>query len=193
MSTESMEGKSPFWKDFTRFILISALIIIPIRTWVAQPFIVRGASMEPTFDDGEYLIVDELSYHFRDPKRGEVIIFRYPNNPSKFFIKRVIGLPGEEIQIRNNNLFLLNDSQPIELNEPYLQKAITAPNALIELGEKEYFMLGDNRLFSSDSRVWGPLERGLMVGRAWLRLWPPYKIEFSPGAHSFGDKPEKSF
>lgn len=181
----SPEEKNPFWKDFIRFILISALIIIPIRTWVAQPFIVRGASMEPTFDDGEYLIVDEFSYHFRDPKRGEVMIFRFPDDPSKFFIKRVIGLPGEKIEIRDNKLYLRKDSQPTELEEPYLEKAITAPNALIELGEKEYFMLGDNRLFSSDSRVWGSLERGLMVGRAWLRLWPPSKIEFTPGAHTF--------
>ncbi|MEK7162438.1 MAG: signal peptidase I [Patescibacteria group bacterium] len=173
--------KSPFWSDFLRFIVISALIIIPIRTWVAQPFLVRGASMEPTFEDGEYLIIDELSYRFREPQRGEVIVFRFPQDPSKFFIKRIIGLPDESIEIRENKIFIGGQ----ELNEPYLSEALTTPDGIVELGAGEYFMLGDNRLFSSDSRKWGTLEQGLIVGRAWLRLWPPNRLNFLPGIYEF--------
>lgn len=171
---------SSFWKDFARFIVVSILIIVPVRAWVAQPFIVRGASMEPTFQDGEYLIIDELSYHFRNPKRGEVIVFRFPEDLSKFFIKRVVGLPGETIEIRNNKVFLARSSEETELSEPYLSETLTTPDSLLQLGGDEYLVLGDNRLFSSDSRRWGPLREELVVGRAWLRLWPLNKIDFLP-------------
>ena len=177
--------ESSFWRDLIRFIIISAVIIIPIRTWIAQPFIVRGASMDPTFQDGNYLIVDELSFQFRKPERGEVIIFRFPEDTSKFFIKRVIGLPGETIEIKDNKIFLMGDSGPAEITEPYLSEPLTAPNGAVELGADEYFVLGDNRLFSSDSRRWGMLERNLVVGRAWLRLWPLDKVKFLPGAYDF--------
>lgn len=173
--------QNPFWRDFLRFIIISALIIIPIRTWVAQPFLVRGASMEPTFEDGEYLIIDELSYRFRSPERGEVIVFRYPEDPSKFFIKRIIGLPGETIEIRGNKIFLVKNSERQELSEPYLEEALTTPDGVVTLNDNEYFMLGDNRLFSSDSRRWGALNENLIIGRAILRLWPPIHINFLPG------------
>lgn len=173
----SDDSKSSFWKDFLRFIIVSALIIIPIRTWVAQPFLVRGASMEPTFEDGEYLIIDEITYRFREPERGEVIVFRFPQDPSKFFIKRVIGLPGEKIEIRSNKI-LINDK---ELGEFYLEEVLTTPDGVVELDAGEYFMLGDNRLFSSDSRKWGALERHFIIGRALVRLWPPARIDFLPG------------
>jgi len=131
--------------EFIKFTAIAILIVVPIRLWVAQPFIVNGASMEPTFENGNYLIIDELSYHFRQPEKNEVIVFRYPLDPSKFFIKRIIGLPGETI----------------ESNE---QK--------ITLGQNEYFVEGDNRLASSDSRIWGPVPENLIVGRVFIRLWP---------------------
>ena len=180
-----MPQKDSFWRDFLRFIIVSAIIIIPIRTWVAQPFLVRGASMEPTFEDGEYLIIDEFTYHFRSPERGEVLVFRYPNDPSKFFIKRVIGLPGETIEIRDNNIFLMSDGGEVKLNEPFLQEALTTPNGIITLGEHDFFMLGDNRLFSSDSRKWGTLEEGFIIGRAFLRLWPINRTEFMPGNFNY--------
>lgn len=179
------DGQKPFWSDFVRFLIISILIIVPIRAWVAQPFIVRGASMEPTFRDSEYLIIDELSYEFRKPERGEVIVFRFPEDTAKFFIKRVIGLPGETIEIENNKVFLIKDGQEQELKEPYLSEPLTAPGGLTQLGEKEYLVLGDNRLFSSDSRRWGTLPENLIIGRAWLRLWPLDRINFLPGLNRF--------
>src|SRR3989344_361805 len=98
---EKPRQKSGWW-EIVRFVLVTLIIVVPIRTYVAQPFIVSGLSMVPSFDDGEYLIIDELSYLFRPPERGEVIVFRYPQDPSKFFIKRVINLPGETVTIQNN-------------------------------------------------------------------------------------------
>ncbi len=177
----SERKESSFWSDFIRFVVISILIIVPVRAWVAQPFIVRGASMEPTFRDGEYLIIDELSYSFRGPARGEVIVFRFPGDTSKFFIKRVIGHPGETIEIKNNKVFLIASAGPEELGEPYLSEALTTPNERIELASDEYLVLGDNRLFSSDSRRWGAVKKELVIGRAWLRLWPLEGIRFLPG------------
>nr|KKS48786.1 MAG: Signal peptidase I [Candidatus Giovannonibacteria bacterium GW2011_GWF2_42_19] len=174
-----------FWKDFFRFIVVAAIIILPVRAWVAQPFIVRGASMEPTFKNGQYLIIDELSYHLREPERGDVIVFRFPEDPSKFFIKRVIGLPGESIEIKDNKIFLINGPDAEELKEPYLTDILTTPNGKIQLKDTEYFVLGDNRLFSSDSRRWGALDQDLIIGRAWLRLWPPANVKFLPGEYEF--------
>ena len=177
--------KNPFWSDFARFVIISILVIVPIRAWVAQPFIVRGASMEPTFHDSEYLIIDEITYELRKPERGEVIVFRFPEDTTKFFIKRVIGLPGETIEIRDNKVFLITDGEEKELKESYLSEPLTAPGSITRLGEKEYLVLGDNRLFSSDSRRWGALQENLIIGRAWLRLWPPGRINFLPGLSRF--------
>ena len=178
--------ESPFWHDFFRFVIIAAFVIVPIRAWVAQPFIVRGPSMEPTFYDTEYLIVDEFSYHFREPARGEVIVFRYPEDPSKFFIKRVIGLPGETVEIRENKVFITKDGKTEELGEPYLAEALTTPNKTIKVGEGQYFVMGDNRLFSSDSRRWGFLPRELVIGRALVRLWPPARLAMLPGFYQYG-------
>src|SRR3989344_1501738 len=181
-------SQNSFWRDFLRFIIISAIIIIPVRTWVAQPFLVRGASMEPTFEDGEYLIIDELTYHFRSPERGEVLVFRYPQDPSKFFIKRIVGLPGETIEIRDNKIFLVKGEEKIRLEEPFLEQALTTPDGVVKLGEEEYFMLGDNRLFSSDSRKWGNLDGDLIIGKVLLRLWPPDRIGASPGNFDYGGR-----
>jgi signal peptidase I len=140
--------------EFIKFTLIAVLIVVPIRLWIAQPFIVNGASMEPTFENGDYLIVDELSYNVRKPEKNEVIIFHYPLDPSKYFIKRVEGLPGEKITINGKE---------------------------IVLGEDSYYVLGDNRGASSDSRIWGPVKEDLIVGRALIRLWPFNKITVMPG------------
>ncbi|MBI2023927.1 signal peptidase I [Candidatus Giovannonibacteria bacterium] len=178
-------SQNSFWRDFLRFIIVAAIIIIPVRTWVAQPFLVKGASMEPTFEDGEYLIIDELTLNLRSPERGEVLVFRYPVDPSKFFIKRVIGLPGETIRIKDNKIFLVKGDKDEELREPFLREALTTPDGIFNLGEKEYFMLGDNRLFSHDSRKWGILNESLIVGRAFIRLWPPPRIDFLPGNFNY--------
>ncbi|OGY34618.1 MAG: signal peptidase I [Candidatus Andersenbacteria bacterium RIFCSPHIGHO2_12_FULL_46_9] len=152
------------------------VIIVPIRYFLVQPFFVRGASMEPNFYDGEYLVVDELSYFLRDAQRGEVIVFRFPQNRSQFFIKRIIGLPGESVRINNGQVEIINDDFPagVVLDEAqYLPGDMrTGGQIVVELGEKEYFVLGDNRPASSDSRSWGILGEDEIVGRAWLRAFP---------------------
>ncbi len=154
---------------------ISLAIIIPVRYFLIQPFYVKGASMEPNFFDHEYLIIDEVSYRFRTPERGDIVVFRYPNDPSQFFIKRVIGLPGETVEIANGKVKVFNDSNPNGFTLPekeYLEQIITATTRNVTLKSNEYFVLGDNRTASLDSRYFGPVVRDAIVGRVWLRGWP---------------------
>ncbi len=169
--------------EMIRYSLIALLVVVPIRMFIAQPFIVSGASMEETFQSGEYLIVDQVTYNFHKPERGDVIVFRYPKEPSKFFIKRVIGLPGDTINIAGNVVTISNDANPngIVLNEPYI-KSMDIPTNLVEtLGEREYFVMGDNRDESSDSRAWGVLQEDRIIGRAFIRLFPPQAFDYMPG------------
>ncbi len=160
--------------DFAKIIVISLLIIIPIRYYVAQPFFVRGASMDPTFKNGEYLIINELSYRFGEPGRGDAIVFRFPLNPSQFYIKRIIGLPGERIRIKDGRVSVFDNSHEIPLDESaYLSITHTAGDIEITLDGEEFFVLGDNRAASSDSRRWGTLKRKHIIGKVFLRAWPP--------------------
>jgi len=186
MAEETKQKLSGFkyWLDFiweiAKIVIISLAIIIPIRYFLIQPFFVQGASMEPNFEDGDYLIVDEISYRFEAPQRGDVIIFRYPLDQSEFFIKRVIGLPGETIKIQDGRVFVYNQENPqgMILNESqYLPDAYTAGDMEVTLNPGEYFVLGDNRGSSSDSRRWGVLPRGLIIGKAWIRAWPVSRIK----------------
>jgi signal peptidase I len=170
--------------ETVRFLFIALLIIVPIRVFIAQPFIVSGASMDPTFQDKQYLIVDELSYRFGEPERGDVVIFKFPRNPKQFFIKRVIGLPGETVTIADNGNVVIKDSAGAEevftLSEPYI--AYPKGGSLARaLKTDEYFMMGDNRAGSYDSRAWGPVDRDFIVGKAFLRLFPFTKIDVLPG------------
>lgn len=181
------EKKESFWKELIKFTLLAVLIVIPIRTFIAQPFIVSGASMDPTFWDGEYLIVDELSYRFEEPARGEVLIFRYPDDPSKFFIKRLVGLPGETLIITAEKIRIISkEGVEIEWDEPYIEESRRGgyENITVKLDEAEYYVLGDNRAASSDSRRWGPVPRKNIIGRPLVRLIPPSKISLFPGDYS---------
>lgn len=168
-----------------KFIILAAIIVIPIRLFVFQPFIVSGESMYPTFHNGDYLIVDELSYRFHEPRRGDVIVFRYPNDPKRFFIKRVIGLPGETLIFRDRAVYLKSTEHPEGelINEPYL-KQITIPGEAKEVivDPDHYFVMGDNRGASSDSRAWGQLPRENITGNAGLRLLPLSDISYRPGS-----------
>lgn len=170
--------------EIAKTILVSLAIVLPIRYYIVQPFIVRGASMEPNFENREYLIINEVSYYFREPKRGEVIVFRYPRDPQQYFIKRIIGLPGEKIAIKNGLVTVFNGSYPggFTLEESYLDQdnSRTQPDMEVKLGSDEFFVLGDNRDFSSDSRVWGPLPKKLIVGKTALRAWPVAKAGLVP-------------
>lgn len=159
--------------EILKIVVIAALIVLPIRYFLFQPFFVRGASMEPNFQNLDYLIIDEISYRFREPERGEVVVFKYPQDPSSRFIKRIIGLPGENIKIEEGKVFIEEEGEFKLLEEPYLPKSTTTPGDIqVFLEKDEYFVLGDNRTFSSDSRRWGSLSRDKIVGRVFLRLWP---------------------
>ena len=173
--------------EIIRFSLIALIIVIPVRMFIAQPFIVSGASMQETFQSGEYLIVDQVSYKFHQPERGDVVVFRYPKDPSKFFIKRVIGVPGDTVSIEGSTVRITNEANPdgFVLNEPYIK---SMKNGIIleeDLGEREYFVMGDNRDQSSDSRVWGVLQEERIIGRAYVRLFPPQTFDYLPGEVSF--------
>ena len=171
--------------DTIKFIVLALIIVTPIRMFVAQPFIVSGSSMDPTFATGQYLIVDELSYYLGDPKRGDVIILRYPNDTKKFFIKRVIGLPNETVEIQNGIVTIKNMEHPegFAMSEPYIK--YTKNDTMTKmLGEGEYFVMGDNRAASSDSRYWGVVPRDLVVGRALVRLLPIASAAVLPGNYN---------
>lgn len=176
--------KEHFLSELIRFAIIALLIVFPIRLFVAQPFIVAGASMEPAFENGQYLIVDEITYRLGEPERGDVIIFRYPRDPSKFFIKRIIALPGETIQLEDSRVIVRNRKHPegFVLDELYVAAMDKPVSLTVSLDDNEYFVLGDNRDASSDSRVWGTLDRKLIIGRAFLRLLPLDKADIFPGA-----------
>lgn len=161
--------------EIIKVLLVSLAIVLPIRYFIAQPFIVRGASMEPNFEDRQYLVIDEISYLLRAPHRGEAIVFRYPKDPRQFFIKRIIGLPGERMEIKSGKIKIFNSIYPegFTLEESYLPSGFsTHPDVTSTLGPKEYFVLGDNRNFSSDSRFWGALDRKFVIGRVVFRAWP---------------------
>lgn len=176
----SLKGAGKFFWEIIKAFLIALVIIIPIRYFLIQPFFVRGASMEPTFEDGEYLIVDQLSYRFREPVRGEVIVFRYPNQPYQFFIKRIIGLPGETVRVQEGKVVIQNQKHPegVTLDEsPYLVSDMhTGGQVNVTLQKDEYFVMGDNRAVSSDSRAWGPVPRFDVIGRTWIRAFPVDRI-----------------
>jgi signal peptidase I len=187
----SVEKKEHPLTEIVRFSIIAILIVIPIRMFVAQPFIVSGASMDNTFHNGEYLIVDQVSYYFSNPTRGDVVIFRYPRDPSKFFIKRIIGVPGDTIVIENSVVTVINEQYPegFVLDEPYIKTMTPAPTMTETLGDREYFVMGDNRDQSSDSRSWGVLQEERIVGRAFLRLFPPGEVSYLPGAVTVSGEP----
>lgn len=167
-----------FWELF-KVVAISLAIIIPVRTFLIKPFYVKGASMEPNFHDKEYLIINEISYYFGDPVRGDSVVFKYPVDPTQFFIKRIVALPGERIVISNGKIFIYNNYNPNgqELAEPYLIDSVKTLGDIDEtLGPAQYFLLGDNRIHSLDSRAFGPVDRKYIVGKTLLRGWPPGKI-----------------
>ncbi len=166
--------------EIVRFIVITLIIVIPVRAYVAQPFIVSGVSMVPSFENGEYLIIDELSYLLREPKRGEVVVFRYPKDPSKFFIKRVVGLPGETVSIRGGEVYVKSGSTEEVWNYPDLQTDVPSGNGVYQLGPDQYFVLGDNRSMSLDSRAWGSVDEALIKGRVFVRLYPFNRLGFLP-------------
>ncbi len=172
-------------------VLVGAIVLVffVIRPFFMEPFVVSGQSMYPNFDNKDYLIIEKLSYRFGEPERGDVVVFKYPLNPDQYFIKRVIGLPGEQVSIRDGRVYVYNAERPegVLLDEQFLPQQGVTENRYVEtlqLGEKDYFVLGDNRAHSSDSRSWGPLPKADLVGKVWLRLLPLNNIGV-PGHYQF--------
>ncbi len=170
-------------REILTFVVLAVIIVVPIRLFVAQPFVVEGESMYPTFNSGDYLIVDQLTYRLQDPKRGDVVVFRYPNDEKVFYIKRIIGLPGETVHIKEGATSVTKvDGTTIDLDESYVVSEDATYDLDRTLGEDQYFVMGDNRPRSSDSRVWGPLPKRDLMGRAYLRLLPAGEIGVLPGS-----------
>ncbi|MCC2630926.1 MAG: signal peptidase signal peptidase [Candidatus Paceibacter sp.] len=181
---EPVQKKESFFVEIFKFTFIALLIVLPIRLFIAQPFIVSGASMDPTFETGQYLIVDQLSYNVGEPKRGQVVIFKYPKDETKYFIKRIIGLPGETVNVNGTSVTIKNRTYPdgFKLDEPYVSLNNEKEDSLtITLKNNEYFVMGDNRRESFDSRSWGALPRSDIIGKPFVRLFPLDSISIFPG------------
>jgi len=167
--------------DLVKVVLVSLAIIIPVRYFLIQPFYVKGASMEPSFYDHEYLIINEITYRFNEPERGDIVVFKYPKDPSQYFIKRIIGLPGETVEVRDNHIYVTNsDGRKMILDETtYLEEGErTISKTKWTLGPDELYVMGDNRDYSLDSRSFGPVSRDLVVGKVWFRGWPVWRLTF---------------
>lgn len=180
-----------FLWELVKVVAISLIIIIPIRTFLIQPFYVKGASMEPNFYDKEYLIIDKLSYRMHEPQRGDIIVFKYPNDPKEYFIKRVIGLPGEKVQVKEGGVFIYNNDHPqgYKLGESYISDSIKTyafNEETVTLNAGEYYVMGDNRNASKDSRSFGSVDKSYIIGRVMFRGWPLDRINvFSAPQYSY--------
>lgn len=171
--------------EWIKVIAIAFIIAFIVRTFIIEPFVVDGASMDPTFKTGHFLIIDRVSYRFEEPKRGDIIVFVPPNDTNKFYIKRIIGLPNESVTIDQGQVYINNGSTTTRLDEPYINSIHRSyENGVYNLEKDEYFVMGDNRVESSDSRVWGSLNKSSIIGRPLIRLFPINKISIYPGEHN---------
>ncbi|MCK4968744.1 MAG: signal peptidase I [Candidatus Aenigmarchaeota archaeon] len=159
-----------YFAELIKMVIICLLIVMPIRYFIIQPFYVKGSSMEPNFYDQDYLIIDEISYRLSEPQRDEVVVFKYPLDPRQYFIKRIIGIPGDKIKIQHNQVSV--NGKRIDEDNYLLPGITTAGQVDIQLKDNEYFVMGDHRNVSLDSRVFGPVPRDYLIGRVWLRGWP---------------------
>ncbi len=157
-------------------VVLAFVVVFAVKKYVIQPFFVEGVSMESSFHDGEYLIINELSYRWNDPERADVIVFKYPLNESKFYIKRIVGLPGETVKIEEGTVEICETEETnceVLDESAYLDEGLETNNDIVlELKDNEYFVLGDNRDQSSDSRFWGALEEDYIIGKVWVKAYP---------------------
>ena len=190
--TSSSDTPKNNQRGLLAYTVIALGLALFIRFFIAAPYVVSGSSMEPNFEDWHYLIVDRLSYDFGAPARGDVIVLDLPQNESRALIKRIIGLPNETVILSGQNVRIVNAEHPkgFTLEEPYLDPAnLTGVNELtMQLGPDEFFVLGDNRRVSADSRIWGSLPRKDIVGRVFLRLYPLNKLGILPAESRYLEK-----
>ena len=175
-----------FFLEIAETAILAILIFLALYLFLVRPHQIRGDSMIPNFHNGEYLLTEMVSHNLlkKAPQRGEVVVFRSPEQPNLDFIKRIIGLPGEKIKLQNGKVFIINKDNPegFLLEEDYLKEGtVTEGRRTIQEGElfnigEGYVVLGDNRERSSDSREWGVIKREGIIGRVWLRYWPPEAV-----------------
>lgn len=176
-------GKS-ILREFVETVVFTLLIYALVRTFLFENYRVLGHSMDPTLENDQFLVVNKLGYRLHDPKRGDIIVFRDPRTDQRKLIKRVIGLPGEMLEIEDGQVFI-NDQL---LDEPYITNSGHYSQPRSPIPEEQYFVLGDNRDNSSDSHNWGTLPRDKILGRAWVSYWPPRLWGLVPD-EIYGDVP----
>lgn len=167
-------GTRSFLRDLVETVVLTLVIFLVVNTLTGR-FQVRGSSMEPSLHSGQYLIVSKVTYRLGEPQRGDIIVFEPPNGTGEDYIKRIVGLPAERVEVREGAVWI----DGYRLEEPYLVST-TPYSGAWELGADEYFVLGDNRPNSSDSHSWGLLSRDRIVGKAWLCYWPPQYWSVAP-------------
>ncbi len=190
-SDKKKTGKAHAAREWALTLAAALVVAWIIRSAVIEPFVVIGASMDPTFSTGQFLLVDRLTYDFKAPQRNDVIVFKYPGDPSQDYIKRIIGLPGETVIIKDGAVSIeapqaggAASSTPVALDEPYIETSHASHDDLtVTLDAGQYFVMGDNRAESSDSRSWGPLPAANIIGRPLVRLTPLNEISVLPGAY----------
>ncbi len=184
---EVLEEEQPsvrnFVSDLAKVIVVAVIAMLLFRYFIAEPFIVSGSSMVPTYENRQYLVINKVGYRFGEPERGDVIVFKFPQNTKEYFIKRIIGLPNEKIRVENGHVVIFNKENPSGkiLDEPYLvdqNGTFGETNTTVSLGSTEYYVLGDNRDQSSDSRRWGVLPKEDIVGKVLVRVFPPSEFKF---------------
>lgn len=176
---EIKKGKKSMIRELLETVISAGIIAFIIITFIGQVTVVRGASMEPTLHDNERLIANKISYRFETPERGEIIIFRPPLEIKRNYIKRIIGVPGDKIEITDGEIYINSE----KLEEPYVKSRSYENIPPTIVPDNSFFVLGDNRPNSSDSRYWGFVPRKNVVGRAWIVFWPLNKIRL-PWKHS---------
>ena len=186
MILKLLRGIITLFFEIAETAILAILIFLALYLFLVRPHQIRGDSMLPNFHNGEYLLTEMVSYNLlkKEPQRGEVVVFRSPEQPNLDFIKRIIALPGEEIKLQNGRVFIINDANPegFLLEEDYLEEGTaTEGRRTIDDGEvfsvgDGYVVLGDNRERSSDSREWGIIKKENIIGKVWLRYWPPEAV-----------------
>ncbi len=170
--TQPKETGVSIWRDLFESVVLAVVLAALLRMFIIQPFYIPSQSMEPTLLVNDRIIVNVLLYHFRPPQRGDVVVFRYPLDPSRDFIKRLVAFGGETVEVRNNNLIV----NGVRIAEPYLPHEVMADYGPFTVPQGCYFVMGDNRNNSDDSRVWGALPKKNMIGKAFLIYWPPGRM-----------------
>jgi signal peptidase I len=171
--TKRQELKGKEWYDFVETILFAFILAFLIKSFILQISYIPTGSMIPTLNNGEAVLVVRIPYYFREPRRGEIIVFKYPLNPSQEYVKRLIGLPGDTIEIKHGNVYVNGEL----LKEDYVKRKDDYNYGPIKVPKDSYFVLGDNRPVSVDSRYWGFVPKKNLVGQAILLLWPPQRIQ----------------